>query len=508
MSRSMLAAIAASLLALPASAAAQRVGPRPLEARLYPYDFAGTRTQVAFQLNQPAYAAVFSITPGSGASMLFPGYTQDVRPLDAGYHAPLERPYAALQRWYYVSNPVSATSITPRLIVLIASRRPLDTRWMLQSPSALRRRLGIFQYTSWNPWSTADAIASLVVPTGMSDDDWAVDVYMDFGTVPAFTLAFGRALFSPLRVDRECAARRHTAFRYDGARCVPFHYDWYLAYHHYAEGTPGYAVPEQPSAPPQVATRPTRPGTPSSDTPGREGTAPGERHGGQVAIITDSSSSPNDPQDATSAFRPLDANGWVAAPGDVRLGAGGGGTVADPSPRIDAPPMVHEVPLPPSGGAGTGTLKAPGAGDTPASSTRRPDGGTGVDGHDRRAPGGHPMSGDRPETERTSPRRGAPASSGARPESRGGSHPSGGYSRNPYGGSAGSRSTGRGSSGGSGGWERSGGWSGGASSGSTPRSSPAGGGSGAGSSAGSPERSAPSSPAPAPRGNGHDNSGR
>ncbi len=202
--------------------------------------------------------------------MLFPGFSADTWELTAGYHSPPVRPFSVLQRWLYLHPPFA---VGPRLIMLIASRHPLDTRALLASPAALRETLGVFQFTSWNSWSTADAIASLVVSPDVSDSDWAVDVFMDFGPV---MLASGSL---PGWAD-PCSGLRENKRAGDPVNRCPYGSVRYANYLHDVDEQPDWSAESATGEQRTASSGSTPASTPGPDVSARVAAAPETSHSG------------------------------------------------------------------------------------------------------------------------------------------------------------------------------------------------------------------------------------
>jgi hypothetical protein len=156
-----------------------------LRARLLPAGIGG----ISFQVNHPAYVALFEMNPGGGVSLLYPRFADDERAVYAGVHS-VWRSWSHHDRhtWGGFASPISAWGgrsgglAQPRIFYLIASERPLRVSSFIGRPLSLRAALGSSVYTA-SPYALMDDIARLVVPSYL-DDDWTTDVFLQWPEPP------------------------------------------------------------------------------------------------------------------------------------------------------------------------------------------------------------------------------------------------------------------------------------------------------------------------------------
>ena len=86
-------------------------------------------------------------------------------------------------RWFYASSGWNSAWEEPRFLYLVASTRPLRLGALTHSPGALRSFLGLSAFSSYNAFSTMEALTSEILPL-QSDADWATDVYVMWPTAP------------------------------------------------------------------------------------------------------------------------------------------------------------------------------------------------------------------------------------------------------------------------------------------------------------------------------------
>jgi hypothetical protein len=104
------------------------------------------RMSLDYVLSEPAYVAIFAVTPGHGISLVFP-YSMDQvdRPSKQGINQLW--PYRTSGRAYYI----------------IASRYPLPLEGILQSTSLLRRLVGEEAFRATKLSHTWDALNTIMV---------------------------------------------------------------------------------------------------------------------------------------------------------------------------------------------------------------------------------------------------------------------------------------------------------------------------------------------------------
>lgn len=175
---------------------------QPIEA----YITAITPGGPLFHVNRPAYVAMFYISPGSGVSMLYPGFGSGSLSgrAFAGSHFASTRMNNQSQ---YIFTRASV--LQPRFYFLVASEQPLNVSQFGAFGDGLRSRLGS-AFASFSAFNTMEVIARQVLPSLPDDGSWTSDMYVEWPDV--IHSEPGRA-----RVLVECAgysmwvAREHMA---------------------------------------------------------------------------------------------------------------------------------------------------------------------------------------------------------------------------------------------------------------------------------------------------------
>lgn len=147
----------------------------PLQAHIT----ATTASGPLFHVNRPAYVAMFYIVPGSGVSMLYPGFgsgSLDGR-VFAGSHFASPR---INNREQYIFT--AGLSSRPRFYFLIASDRPLNVQQFGAFGHGLQSRLGT-GYHSFSAYSTMEDLARLTLPNLGNEGSWTTDMYVDWPSV-------------------------------------------------------------------------------------------------------------------------------------------------------------------------------------------------------------------------------------------------------------------------------------------------------------------------------------
>ena len=146
----------------------------PLEAALLPPQYG----EVGFWVSHPAHVAVFEFAPTRGVALLFPSLAGErnymVRP--GSYNA---RSLSRFARLGYLDEG-SYSYLSPRYLVLIASRAPLQLDGLIGNHLGLRARMAPAAYSSLTPFSPVRALTELVVPE-QSNDDWTTALYVVWG---------------------------------------------------------------------------------------------------------------------------------------------------------------------------------------------------------------------------------------------------------------------------------------------------------------------------------------
>jgi hypothetical protein len=136
----------------------------PLEAVVWFDEYSGL---ASFEVNRPAYVALFALQPMGRIEMIYPaaGYGR-ARQYARGSHSVQTRasPYRFASSWSLVSGA------TPTYIVLIASERPLDVaRFMALGSSPWLDRLAMIS----SPFTAMDELAREIVPRA-SQTEWTL----------------------------------------------------------------------------------------------------------------------------------------------------------------------------------------------------------------------------------------------------------------------------------------------------------------------------------------------
>ena len=132
-----------------------------------------------FQVNRPAYVAMFYIAPGRGVSMLYPGFGSGSLSgrVFAGSH------FAG----YRINNGHAYVSTRgffggPSYYFLIASDRPLNVEQFGSFGDGLVSRLGS-SFASFSAYSTMESLAELTLPSLQNDGSWTTDMYIAWPSV-------------------------------------------------------------------------------------------------------------------------------------------------------------------------------------------------------------------------------------------------------------------------------------------------------------------------------------
>ena len=128
--------------------------------------------------NREAHVAMFEIIPGRGVSMVYPFRNRQPIASDAHYADLTLQP----GRWFYHSDPFGHAAYQPRYYYVVASVAPLNLTFLQSSLGAMRRVLGR-TYGSYRPYDVIDQLTERIVPM-QADEDWATDVFVDWGGFP------------------------------------------------------------------------------------------------------------------------------------------------------------------------------------------------------------------------------------------------------------------------------------------------------------------------------------
>ena len=148
---------------------------QPLNARISALTPGGP----LFHVNRPAYVAMFYIAPGSGVSMLYPGYGSGSLSGRAFAGAQFARMRLNNQGQYIFTR---ASAMQPRYYFLIASERPLDISHFGAFGDGLRGHLGS-AFGSFSAFDTMEEIARQALPGLPDDGSWTTDMYVDWPSV-------------------------------------------------------------------------------------------------------------------------------------------------------------------------------------------------------------------------------------------------------------------------------------------------------------------------------------
>jgi hypothetical protein len=183
---------ALSACALPAgSGPATSNSYQPLRAYINPPEFGG----LGFQVNRPAYVAMFEVVPGQGAAQVYPSIGSG--PMSG---------YATVGRAHIGTRRVAARDLylpahsqsrlqEPRYYLLIASESPLNLEPFGSFGMGLRSSLGV-HFASYNPYHTMERLAETVLPTMQYDGSWTTDLYVHWPEAISATPADRHVLLS------------------------------------------------------------------------------------------------------------------------------------------------------------------------------------------------------------------------------------------------------------------------------------------------------------------------
>lgn len=139
---------------------------------------AADRMSLDYVLSEPAYVAIFAVTPGHGISLVFPySMNQIDRPSKRGINQLW--PHRTSGRAYYI----------------IASRTPLPVAGILQSKSSLRRLVGDEAFRATRLSETWSALNTVMVGE-LPDQAWA-------SSANAYRSVASSSLQDPLTAGRQ-----------------------------------------------------------------------------------------------------------------------------------------------------------------------------------------------------------------------------------------------------------------------------------------------------------------
>lgn len=147
----------------------------PLDARIT----TTVNGRALFNVNRPAYVAVFYISPGQGVSMVYPGYGSGSLSgrVFAGTHFASAR-FANRAQF----APERAAMSGPRYYFLIASDRPLNVQQFGAFGDGLWSQLGT-SFSSFSAYSTMEELAELTLPALVNDGSWTTDFFVVWPSV-------------------------------------------------------------------------------------------------------------------------------------------------------------------------------------------------------------------------------------------------------------------------------------------------------------------------------------
>jgi hypothetical protein len=154
--------------------------PAPLSARWSGLSLSGR--DLRFSLSHPAHAAIFDITPGAGAGLIYPG-TFERQYQRAGLIMPIMPRYVPAFSGYLQST-VASYYAGPRMLLLVASRSPLRLEG-LYTAGGMRRLVGNVHFASYFPQQTIEHVLHGVLPM-QADADWDADVLVIWPDDPPF----------------------------------------------------------------------------------------------------------------------------------------------------------------------------------------------------------------------------------------------------------------------------------------------------------------------------------
>ncbi|HEX6536387.1 MAG TPA: hypothetical protein VF041_17480 [Gemmatimonadaceae bacterium] len=153
----------------------------PLRVLLHPPLPADEGRSLSFVLNRPAYVALFEVIPGRGSRVLYPWIGSTGREFSEGYGFAYLTPFRFAD--YQPGTPFVTGWDEPRFLYVVASSRPLRVQPYTR-PGALRRYMGLSRFMSYRPFATMDLLTRAVLPEQIADDEWASDVFIDWGANP------------------------------------------------------------------------------------------------------------------------------------------------------------------------------------------------------------------------------------------------------------------------------------------------------------------------------------
>jgi hypothetical protein len=145
-----------------------------LQARIYQ----PASGALQFAVSQPAYAAVFAIVPGRGATLLYPSTPGEAqRRLSAGTHSYVGSGllYDRLSYASGVGSFYGSSVSGPTTLILIASEAPLHVSRLIRQP-ALAGDLRLSSFYSHASDHAVERLAELIIPDPNSTN-WTYDTY-------------------------------------------------------------------------------------------------------------------------------------------------------------------------------------------------------------------------------------------------------------------------------------------------------------------------------------------
>ncbi len=160
--------------ALPAGSGTHGGGYEPLRAFVSGPELGGG---LGFQLNRPAYVAIFEVMPGRGTSLVYP-YPGSGR--SSGY-AFSGRAHLGSQRFagrdIYLPTYGHGVLQGPTFYLLIASEQPMNLDRLGAYGMGLRSALGN-HWAAYSPYQTMERLAETVLPSMADDGSWTSDLYV------------------------------------------------------------------------------------------------------------------------------------------------------------------------------------------------------------------------------------------------------------------------------------------------------------------------------------------
>jgi hypothetical protein len=137
---------------------------------------------VSFELDEPAYVAIFAIWPGR-AELLYPQRHGEGVAHSAGGHRALTSAMRVGEQVRMRTGGAFLPTTQPVTYLMVASRSPLAVRTLIDNPQRLRRELAWNNRTS-SEKRTLEHVLELVIPATLDSDEYSTHVLYGWSSPP------------------------------------------------------------------------------------------------------------------------------------------------------------------------------------------------------------------------------------------------------------------------------------------------------------------------------------